>query len=64
MRPKMSLWIPKVQSAISIDATDGRVYRQLRTTDPQFGLATGVVEHDGKLWLGCIGASAIASIDL
>jgi len=56
--PKPIVW------AISIDPDDGRVHRQLRTTDPRFGLATGAVEHDGKLWLGCIGSPAIAFLDL
>lgn len=56
--PKPIIW------AISIDPEDGIVHQHLRTTNPRFALATGIVEHNGTLWLGCIGASAIASIDL
>lgn len=55
--PKPLVW------AIAIDL-DGRLHAQLRTVDPRFGLATGLVEHDGKLWLGCIGSSAVACVDL
>jgi sugar lactone lactonase YvrE len=55
--PKPLVW------AIAVDL-DGRVQAQLRTTDPRFALATGLVEHDGRLWLGCIGSSAVAYLDL
>jgi hypothetical protein len=55
--PKPVVW------AIAVDL-DGRVRAQLRTTDSQFALATGLVEHNGKLWLGCIGSSAVACLDL
>lgn len=60
-------WLPDptpIVWVISIDPGDGRVCRQLRTTNPRFGLATGVVEQNGTLWIGCIGASAIARLDL
>ncbi|WP_372507847.1 SMP-30/gluconolactonase/LRE family protein [Mycolicibacterium crocinum] len=55
--PKPLVW------AIAIDL-DGRLRAQVRTVDPRFGLATGLVEHDGTLWLGCIGSSAVACLDL
>ncbi len=60
-------WLPNprpVVWAIAIDPADGRVRAQLRTTDPRFALATGLVEHDGRLWLGCIGAPAVACLNL
>lgn len=56
--PKPTVW------AIAFDADDGHVLTQLRTTHPDFGLATGVVETDGRLWLGCIGAPAVAHLSL
>ncbi|MCX2934870.1 SMP-30/gluconolactonase/LRE family protein [Mycobacterium sp. CVI_P3] len=59
-------WLPNPKPlvwAIAVDL-DGRPRAQLRTTDPQFALATGLVEHDGTLWLGCIGSSAVACLDL
>jgi sugar lactone lactonase YvrE len=60
-------WLPNPARevwAISIDATDGRVLNQLRTVDTRFAMATGLVENAGKLWLGCIGAPALACLDL
>lgn len=59
-------WLPNpkpVVWAVAVDL-DGRVRAQLHTTDPRFGLATGLVERNGKLWLGCIGSSAVACLDL
>ncbi len=59
-------WLPSPSPqvwAIAIDL-DGRLRAQLRTEDPRFALATGVVEHDGRLWLGCIGSAALACLDL
>lgn len=59
-------WMPNpkpVVWAIAVDL-DGRVTTQLRTTDARFALATGLVEHDGRLWLGCIGSSAVACLNL
>ncbi len=59
-------WMPSpkpVVWAIAIDL-DGRLRAQVKTVDPRFALATGLVEHDGKLWLGCIGSAAVAYLDL
>jgi hypothetical protein len=33
-------------------------------THPWFGLVTGLVETDGRLWMGCIGAPAVAYVSL
>lgn len=60
-------WLPNPAPqvwAVAIDPNSGDVLDQLRTTDPNFALATGVVEHAGKLWLGCIGAPALACLNL
>jgi sugar lactone lactonase YvrE len=59
-------WMPNPKTvvwAIAVDL-DGRVQAQLKTEDPRFALATGLVEHDGTLWLGCIGSAAVACLDL
>lgn len=56
-------WLPDPTSVVWVvgfDADDGRVLRQFRTTDPRFGLATGVVEADDRLWLGRIGGPGLA----
>jgi hypothetical protein len=60
-------WLPNPASqvwALSVDAEDGRVLSQLRTVDTRFALATGLVENAGRLWLGCIGAPALACLNL
>ena len=49
---------------VAFDPDDGQVVTQLRTKHPSFGLATGVVETPGRLWLGCIGGSTICYLDL
>jgi hypothetical protein len=36
----------------------------LRTTHPDFGAVTGVVEAAGKLWMGTINFPAVAHVDL
>lgn len=52
--PKPVLWV------IGLDPDDGRVLAQYRTTDPRFGLVTGVVEAGDRLWLGRVGGSGLA----
>jgi hypothetical protein len=49
---------------IALNPDDGRVVSQLRVRHPAFGLATGVVETGGRLWLGCIGAPAVCYLNL
>ena len=49
---------------VAFDADDGRVLTQYRTEHPDFGLATGVVEADGRLWLGRIAGPGLAYFDL
>jgi sugar lactone lactonase YvrE len=60
-------WLPNPKSivwVIGFDADDGRVITQLRTTHPDFGMATGVVEVPGRLWLGRIGGPGVCYLDL
>lgn len=60
-------WLPNPAPqvwAIAIDPDSGEVLSQVRTTHPEFSLATGLVEHAGKLWLGCIGAPSLACLNL
>jgi sugar lactone lactonase YvrE len=56
--PKPTVWV------IAFDHGDGRVVTQLHTSHPDFGLATGVVETPGRLWLGRIGGPGICYLDL
>ncbi|MEB3019874.1 SMP-30/gluconolactonase/LRE family protein [[Mycobacterium] crassicus] len=56
-------WLPDVNSGawvVGFDADDGRVLSQFRSTDPRFGMATGVVETGDRLWLGRIGGPGLA----
>ncbi|MBS9533890.1 SMP-30/gluconolactonase/LRE family protein [Mycobacterium sp. M1] len=60
-------WLPNPKSVAWVagfDADDGRVLTQFRTVDPRFGLATGVVETDGRLWLGRIAGPGLAYFQL
>jgi sugar lactone lactonase YvrE len=56
--PKPTVWV------VAFDADDGHVVTQLRTQHPDFGLATGVVETPGRLWLGRIGGPGVCYLDL
>jgi sugar lactone lactonase YvrE len=54
---------PQIKSqvwAVAFDPDTGEPVAGLRTEHPSFGMVTGLVEADGKLWMGCIGASAVA----
>jgi sugar lactone lactonase YvrE len=53
-KPESVVW------AVAFDPDSGAVLAGVRTTHPSFGLVTGLVEADGKLWMGCIGAAAVA----
>jgi sugar lactone lactonase YvrE len=57
-KPESVVW------AVAFDPDSGAVVAGVRTTHPSFGLATGLVEAGGKLWMGCIGAPALAHCDL
>lgn len=56
--PTSVVWV------IGFDADDGRVLTQFRTEHPGFGLATGVVESGGRLWLGRIAGPGLAYFQL
>ena len=56
--PKPTVWV------VAFDPDDGRVVTQLRAAHPDFGLATGVVETPGRLWLGRISGAGICYLDL
>jgi hypothetical protein len=50
--------------AVAFDPDSGETVAGLRTTLPDFGMCTGLVESGGRLWMGCIGASALAHVAL
>jgi hypothetical protein len=53
-KPESVVW------AVAFDPDTGDAVAGLRTEHPSFSLVTGLVESDGKLWMGCIGAPAVA----
>jgi sugar lactone lactonase YvrE len=57
-KPESVVW------AVAFDPDSGKVVAGLRTEHPQFSLVTGLVEVGGKLWMGCIGAPAVAYTEL
>lgn len=60
-------WLPALKPVVwvlAVDADGGAVVSQLRTTHPDFALATGLVEAAGRLWIGGIGSSAVAHTPL
>src|SRR5271169_4710076 len=60
-------WLPNPKSTVwvaAFDPDDGHVVSQLRAQHANFGLATGVVETPGRLWLGRIGGSGVGYLDL
>ncbi|WP_343709497.1 SMP-30/gluconolactonase/LRE family protein [Mycobacterium sp.] len=56
--PKSTVWV------VGFDPDDGHVVAQLHTQHPDFGLATGVVETPGRLWLGRIAGSGICYLPI
>jgi sugar lactone lactonase YvrE len=60
-------WLPNPKSTVWVagfDPDNGHLLTQLRTQHPDFGLATGVVETTGRLWLGRIGGTGVGYLDL
>jgi sugar lactone lactonase YvrE len=53
-KPESMVW------AVAFDPDSGEAVAGLQTEHPSFSLVTGLVESDGKLWMGCIGAPAVA----
>ena len=56
--PKSTVWV------VGLDPDDGHVVAQLHIQHADFGLATGVVETPGRLWLGRIAGPGICYLDL
>lgn len=56
--PTPTVWV------VAFDPDDGHVVTQLHNQDEHFGLATGVVETPGRLWLGRIAGPGICYLDL
>ncbi|CQD05741.1 gluconolactonase [Mycolicibacterium conceptionense] len=58
---------PQIQPQIwvlAFDADSGEVLTGIRTTRPDFGTVTGVVESAGKLWMSTIAFPALACAEL
>lgn len=58
---------PKVQPevwVVAFDPEDGSVIGGVRTSRPDFGGVTGVVESGGRLWMSTIEFPALAYVDL
>jgi sugar lactone lactonase YvrE len=56
-------WQPQIKPevwAVAVDPDTGEAVAGLHTEHPSFGMVTGLVEGDGRLWMGCIGAPAVA----
>jgi sugar lactone lactonase YvrE len=56
--------VPSEVCAMAFDPDNGAVVGGLRTKHPDFGQVTGLVESNGRLWMGCIGAAAVAYTEL
>ncbi len=58
---------PKIRPQVwvlAFDAETGEAVAGVRTTRPDFGTVTGVVESAGRLWMSTIGFPALAYTDL
>ncbi|WP_454788892.1 SMP-30/gluconolactonase/LRE family protein [Mycolicibacterium lutetiense] len=58
---------PKIRPQVwvlAFDADSGEAFAGLRTTRPDFGTVTGVVESAGKLWMSTIAFPALAYAEL
>jgi sugar lactone lactonase YvrE len=58
---------PKAETvvwAVAFDPNTGQAVAGLRTEHPEFGQVTGMVEANAKLWMGCLGFSAVACAEL
>jgi sugar lactone lactonase YvrE len=57
-KPESLVWV------VAFDPDNGEAVAGLHTEHPSFGMVTGLVEADGKLWMGCIGSPAVAYAEL
>lgn len=57
-KPEAVVWV------VAFDPDCGDPVAGLRTTHPSFSMVTGMVEADGQLWMGSIGAPYLGRVDL
>jgi sugar lactone lactonase YvrE len=57
-KPETVIWV------VAFDPDTGDAVAGVRTEHPQFGQVTGMVEANGKLWMGSIGFPAVAWTEL
>jgi sugar lactone lactonase YvrE len=57
-KPESVVW------AVAFDPDTGEPIAGLRMEHQSFGLVTGLVEATDRLWMGCIGAPAVAHVEL
>ena len=57
---RLQLQIKPEVWAVAFDPDSGEAIAGLHSKHPSFGMVTGLVESDGKLWMGCIGAPTVA----
>lgn len=50
--------------AVAFDPDSGRAVAGIRMTHPDFSMVTGLVEANGRLWLGSIGGPHLGSVPL
>lgn len=50
--------------AVAFDPDTGDVVAGIRCEHPHFGMVTGLVESEGRLWMGSIGFPAVAHVDV
>lgn len=57
-KPAAVVWV------VAFDPDTGAAVAGMRTTHPSFSMVTGLVEADGRLWMGSIGGAYLGWIDL
>jgi sugar lactone lactonase YvrE len=57
-KPADQVWV------VAVDPDSGRVVRDLQGSHPEFGMATGVREHRGRVWLGSLVGTTVACFDV
>jgi hypothetical protein len=57
-KPASEVW------AVAFAPDSGQPVAGVHTHHPDFGVVTGLVESRGRLWMGCIGAAAVAYTEL
>jgi len=57
-KPKAVVWV------VAFDPDTGDAVAGLHTTHPSFSMVTGVVENEGRLWMGSIGAPHLGWVEL